>query len=142
MGKTYINVYAGSNSVSFKSPHNRGFAKVRKQNSRRKVRTHNKCCSEDDIISLKYLHFCEIMNNGNGSGYYEELGNIPNKPEFSFYNKHLLRSRYNVEWENTDSSDLDVINRAIDLNKKDQEFKICKKQIERRGNMGLFYGHR
>jgi len=141
MGKTYRNVYAGSNSVSYKSPHNRGFSKVKKRYSHRKVRTHNKCCSEDEIISLKHLHSNEIMNNCMGSGYYGDIGNIPNKPEFNFYDKDLLRNRYNIKWEKEDICDLDIINRGININ-KDNEFKICKKQIMRRGNMGLFYGHR
>lgn len=30
MGKTYRSVYAGSNSVSYQSPHDRGFAKQKK----------------------------------------------------------------------------------------------------------------
>jgi hypothetical protein len=142
MGKTYKNVNAGSNSVDYHSPNNRGFAKVKKQHSHRKVRTHNKYCSEDDIISLKQLNGNQIMNNHFASRYYGELGNIPNRPDFNFYNKELLRKHYNVEWKKEDLSDLDTINRAIDEGNKNPEFKMCKKQIERRGNIGLFYGHR
>jgi len=142
MGKSYRNVYAGSNSIDYHSQHNRGFAKVKKQNSRRRVRIHNKCCGEDEIMSIKHLHDSEIMNNHFASRYYGELGNIPNRPDFNFYNKDLLRNHYNVEWKKEDLSDLDTINRAIDEGNKNPEFKMCKKQIERRGNIGLFYGHR
>lgn len=140
MGKSYRNVYAGSNSVSYKTPHNRGFAKVKKRYTHKAIRTHNKCCGEDDMISLKYFHDRKIMKNGNGSGYYGELGNIPNKPGFNFYDKSLRF--YNLNWEK-DLNDLDLINREIINNNYNcDEYKICKKQIERRGCIGLFNGYR
>lgn len=141
MGKTYRNVFAGSNSVDYHSQHNRGFAKVKKQNSRRRVRTHNKCCGEDEIISVKQLHDNEIMNNHWSSGYHSELGNIANYPRFRFHDDFLYKN-YKIQWNNDDKSSLEMVNRIIEEGYKDPEFIMCKKQIERRGKLGLFYSHR
>ena len=141
MGKTHRNVNSGSNSIDYHSPQNRGFAKEKKANTHRKIRTHNKCVAEDNIKSLKDLHSQQIMNNHWASSYHSEIGNIPNNNGFQFNDEYLFKN-YKIEWNKDEKSQLDTVNKAINAGNTDPEFKICKKQIERRGNVGLFYGHR
>jgi hypothetical protein len=150
MGKTHRNVYSGSNSVDYHSSHNRGFAKDKKANTHRKVRTHNNSSfNEDNLISLRDLSSNNIMNNHWASSYHSEKGNIPNKPEFQFNDNYLYKN-YNYKWTKDEQSPLDTVNKIIDTPEKDNMtpripqdpyLKMCKKQIERRGNTGLFYGH-
>ena len=141
MGKTYRNVFAGSNSTDYHSPQNRGFAKFKKQHSHRKVRKHNKCCDDENIISLKNLNCNQIMKNHWASGYYGKRGNIANDTSFQF-NDNCLYKDYGIQWNNYEKSPLEMVNRIIEEGNKDPKFKMCKKQIERRGTMGLFYGYR
>lgn len=49
---------------------------------------------------------------------------------------------YGIKWDKEANSQLDTVNKAINSNYKDSSLQMCKKQIERRGNVGLFYGHR
>ena len=141
MGKTHRNVYAGSNSVDYHSPQHRGFAKEKKANSHRKIRAHNKSANEDNIKSVNDLPSTEIMNNHWASLYYDKVGNIPNKPEFRFTDEYLKRA-YDIKWTKDEQSQLDTVNKALEDGHQDPVFKMCKKQIERRGSVGLFYGHR
>lgn len=141
MGKTYRNVFAGSNSVDYHSPQNRGFAKCKKQHSHRKVRAHNKCCSDETFISLKDLNSNQIMNNHWASGYYGKRGNIANDPRFQFNDDFLYRD-YQIKWNNDEKSPLEMVNRIIEEGNEDSKFKMCKKQIDRRGKVGLFYSYR
>ncbi len=149
MGKTHRNVYSGSNSVDYHSPQNRGFAKDKKANTHRQIRNHNKSADEETIISLKDLSREKNMNNHWASRYYSEKGNLPNNPEFQFNDEYLFKN-YGVKWNKEDKSQLDYINKIIEtighditMSAKPYEpyLKMCKKQIERRGNTGLFYGH-
>ncbi len=141
MGKSHRNVYAGSNSVDYHSPQNRGFAKEKKAKSHRRVRAHNKTANEDNIKSINDLHSTEIMNNHCSSLYYDEVGNLPNKQEFRFTDEYLKRA-YDIKWTKDEKSQLDTVNKALEDGHQDPAFKMCKKQIERRGSVGLFYGHR
>ena len=59
MGKSHRNVYAGSNSKSYQSPHERGFAKRKKAYTRKQIRTHNK---NSDELSVKTCHY-DILGN-------------------------------------------------------------------------------
>ncbi len=141
MGKTHRNVYAGSNSVDYQSPQNRGFAKEKKANSHRKIRAYNKTANEDNIKSINNLHSTEIMNNHWASCYRDEVGNLPNKPEFRLTDEYLNRV-YDIKWTKDEKSQLDTVNKALENGHQDPVFKMCKKQIERRGSVGFFYGHR
>lgn len=141
MGKTYRNIWAGSNSVDYHSPHNRGFAKEKKQYSHKQIRNSNKVLDEDSFKTMKYIKRQKKMNEHFASGYYGRIGNIPNKPWFQFTDEYLERT-YWINWEKDEKSPLDTINKALDKGHQDTVFQMCKKQIERRGKMGLFYGHR
>jgi hypothetical protein len=81
------------------------------------------------------------MNNHCSSLYYDEVGNLPNKPEFRFTDEYLKRA-YDIKWTKDEKSQLDTVNKALEDGHQDPAFKMCKKQIERRGSVGLFYGHR
>lgn len=59
-------MYAGSNSVSYHSPHERGFAKKKKRHSHKQLRVINNKC--DTEINSK-IDSGMYMNDGCGSGY-------------------------------------------------------------------------
>lgn len=138
MGKTHRNVNAGSNSIDYHSPHNRGFAKDKKQYTHKQIRNSNKICDEDTFQTMKHISGEKKMKEHFASGYRSKIGNIPNKPDFLFTDEYL-ENNYGVKWDkHNDKTPLDTINRVVNI---DPVFKMCKKQIERRGNVGLFYGH-
>lgn len=135
MGKTYRNVYAGSNSKDYHSPHNRGFAKEKKQYSHKQLRVSNNNCDEDNYKTMRDI---KKMNNHFASSFYNsQLGNIPNKPDRLFTDKDLYRN-YGTKWEKTDGNHYHFINRLIEEGHKDDYLQMCKKQIERRGKLGLY----
>lgn len=139
MGKTHRNVNSGSNSVDYHSPHNRGFAKQKKQYSHKQIRNSNKNFDEDTFQNMNHISSKKKMNYHFASAYRGEIGNIPNKPEFQFTDEYL-NINYGIKWDkDNDKTPLDTINRTIN---QDPVLKMCKKQIERRGNVGLFYSHR
>jgi len=136
MGKTYRNVNAGSNSVSYHSPHDRGFAKQIKARSHQIIRhnNNNKNCNDDNIEIFNCK--CEKMNNHWASAYYGRIGNIPNCEGYCIED-------YDYKWNKNDTSLKDTIETIIDniVDSKDKYLIASKKQIERRGNIGRFYGH-
>lgn len=131
IGKSYRNVYAGSNSVSYRSPHDRGFAKKKKRHSHKQLRVINNKCDTDinnKISSEMY------MNYGCGSGYYDKKGNIPNiqyiKPhDFQWIKEcSLIETLKNCLLE-------DNLAHCV------KEYIISTlKQLERRNEIGFFYG--
>lgn len=147
MGKTHRKVSAGSCSVDYNSPHNRGFAKKIKSHSHRSIRTHNNNCNEDEIQTFNCK--CKKMNTHWASVYVGKLENISNF-KFHFINDEYLNLNYDYKWNKTDENLIDTIDTIINnpINSNENKFKhdpylnACKKQIERRGNIGRFYTHR
>lgn len=101
------------------------------------------------MISLRDLPSDEIMNNHWASKYIS--GNLPNNPDFKFNDEYLFKN-YGFKWDKEDKSQLDTVNIMINNKMINNEsriqqppdvcLKMCKKQIERRGSVGLFYSHR
>ena len=144
MGKSHRKVFAMSCSVSYHSPHDRGFAKRKKADSHRQIRTHNRNCDDDTI---EYFN-CKIgkMNRQWPSGYRGPNGNIPN---MEYYDIHNFKSWSKHKWNNDSTNLLETIDMFEKLvsNEHGVDYdshylQACKKQIERRGNVGRFYGHR
>lgn len=138
MGKSHRNVWAGSNSVDYHSPHNRGFAKKIKADSHRRIRTHNRHCNEDSIKTFNCKE--RKMNQHFASIYYDKLENVSNF-EGHYLDDNYLNRIYGYKWNKNDNSLTDTINTIMDVN-NDRYLIASKKQIERRGNIGRFYGHR
>ena len=73
---------------------------------------------------------------------YSKVGNISNM-EQKYFNDESLNKNYNYKWSSNEISPLDSINTIINEgNKNDKYLKSCKKQIERRGKLDQFIGHR
>ena len=144
MGKTHRKVNAGSCSIDYHSPHNRGFAKDKKAYSHHRLRTHNKGCNEDSIEVFNCKQ--KKMNTHWAASYYGESSNIPNKQGLNITDEDLYNgSKY--KWsisEQTMSDSLNtIITRSDNENVEFIEYiKSSKKQLERRGVIGEFYGHR
>ena len=138
MGKTYRNVNAGSNSTNYHSPHIRGFAREKKTYSHKQTRNNNRNCDDETFQQNNWLNPEMNMNSHWASQYYGKLGNIPNLP-------HANLDEY-CKWRKNDKNILETINREItnsDTNDYSGSYLAStKKQIERRGKMGLFKGHR
>jgi hypothetical protein len=147
MGKSHRNVAGGSCSVSYQSCHDRGFAKRIKADSHRRIRSHNRNCDDDTIENFN----CKIgkMNESIYAKYSGPLGNIPNFP-YSYMTDEKLKFDYKYKWENKDKSLIETIGTILNDQKKeyikhnfpaDRYLNASKKQLERRGKLGRFYGH-
>lgn len=140
MGKSHRNVGAGSCSKDYNSPHNRGFAREKKAHSHHSIRTHNNNCDDDTIQIFNCK--CKKMNYSWAASYYGEVENIPNFI-LHYIDDKSLNENYGYKWNKNDTTLMDTINTIINGRSKDNEYlTACKKQIERRGNVGRFYGHR
>lgn len=141
MARSYRNVNAGSNSESYESPHDRGFAKKKKRHTHGQLRTHNKNSDETTFQPLNCTF--ETMNHHWASGYQGKLGNIPNDKSTTL---EKTLSDGNIKWTPEDRTIIDTIDRMIETNEKheirNKNYLVAtKKQIERRGKAGLFTGH-
>jgi hypothetical protein len=142
MGKTYRKVNAGSCSIDYHSPHNRGFAKDVKARSHHSIRTHNKGCNEDNIQTFNCKH--KHMNTHWAASYYGKPLNLPNYKGIKLDKKNLYED-FNYKWSKEDTTQLDTMNTIVETNKKHHNIdyiRASKKQIERRGNVGSFRSHR
>tara|TARA_B100001287_G_C22610202_1_gene494745 strand:- start:190 stop:645 length:456 start_codon:yes stop_codon:yes gene_type:complete len=150
MGKTYRNVKAPSDSVSmFGSPHNRGFARTKKRHSHHSIRSQNKNknINEDNFqthFTHKKVNEFKVIDN--------KIGNIPN---ISWIN---IDDRTDFDkWTKEDGNIFQTIDKKIDdiknsseppqcrscyTNYKERYLNYTKKQLERRGKIGMFKGHR
>ena len=148
MGKTYRKVKALSDSVSmFGSPHNRGLARTKKRHSHHSIRCQNKNknINEDNIqthFTHKKVNEFKVIDN--------KIGNIPN---ISWIN---IDDRTDFDkWTKEDGNIFQTIDKKIDeiknsseptqyrscyANIKERYLKYTKKQLERRGKIGLFKG--
>ena len=144
MGKTRRNVNAGSCSTDYHSPHNRGFARDVKARSHHSIRTHNKGCDEDSVQTFNCKH--KHMNTHLAASYYGEALNVPNYKGLTFDEKDLHKD-FNYKWSKSETSQLDTLNTILEKDDghcptNTKYIKASKKQVERRGNVGQFYGHR
>ena len=155
MGKTYRNVLAQSDSESmYGSPHNRGFARSKKRHSHHSIRSQNKKkeINEDNF----QRHFTHRKVNEYSTSYdkkkVEKIGNVPNISWFNLNDREQFD-----KWEKKDGDIFQSIDKTIDKiknsdkpqqcrscyeDRKERYLKIIKKQLERRGKVGSFKGHR
>lgn len=149
MGKSHRSVSASSISESWHADKSRDFAKNKKAYSHHQIRNDNKNCDED---SIQTTHFKKNMHMNLPSGYCGKIGNIPNA-SYKTINDVLFTPPYSSiqeskTWDKTDDSLLKSIDRAI-INgdgtherNKSSYLVATKKQLERRGEIGAFKGHR
>lgn len=144
MGKTHKNVQSGSQSVDYQSSHSRTLLEIKKRSARRKIRTHNKQCDEDNIISMKNINF-KIKDHW-ASEYIGKLENVPNMSTYGVSFDNKLKCVDNSDflerkWNKTGSVN-DIITKIMDSNLRDILYwKATQKQITRRGKAERFYGH-
>lgn len=149
MGKTHRKVNAGSCSVDYHSPHNRGFAKDKKRNSHHKIRTFNRGLNIDNLDENIDVLNCKQpkMNSHWAASYYGEYCNFSNMQGFNLDDKALYED-CKYKWNQNDTTQLDTFNTILN-NHNDNNWpaynnfiKNSKKQLERRGTATQFYGHR
>lgn len=137
MGKSHRKVSAGSCSENYHSPHARGFAKQKKAYSHHSIRTQNNNCDEESFN-------CKLkkMNTHWAASYIGDNENIPNcKGEYM--DDKSLSTYYDYKWVKTDTSLLHSIEKIQNNGHELDTYLISsKKQVERRGTIGRFYGHR
>ena len=154
MGKTYRKVKADSDSISLLgSPHNRGFARTKKRHSHHSIRSQNKKkdINEDNIQT----HFTHKKVNEYSTSYFDhkkidKIGNIPNISWINLDNRDDFD-----KWTKEDGNIFQTIDKKLDdiknsskepqcrscyANSKERYLKYTKKQLERRGKIGLFKG--
>jgi hypothetical protein len=152
MGKSHRNVCANSISESWHADKERGFAKNKKAYSHHQIRNENKNCDED---SIQTTHFKKDMQMNCFLGRCGKIGNIPNAPYKTVENVLYIPPHYGSridkserKWYKDDASLLESIDRAImngdDTHERNKSSYLVatKKQIERRGEVGAFRGHR
>lgn len=166
MGKTYRNVFAQSDSESmYGSPHNRGFARSKKRHYHHSIRgkNKNKDINEDNIkIYSKHRRVNEYSSTSRDRKRIDKIGNVSNMSWLNlddtikqvgedYHNKTELN-----QWTKYDGDIIQTIDNTIDKinNSPEQQCRSCyqnyrerylnstKKQIERRGKVGAFKGHR
>lgn len=165
MGKSHKDVKVSSRSESRTASHNRDFGRHKKKTTHSSIRNYNRISDECSYKSLrdtssKYdmlkYYYCK-----KGFNHAENLtmNNLEHIRNFTFTDKYL-KETYNIKWEKGETQ-LDMLNKAIEENdtyhvdymnsrhsdnptsqKENNAIQMCKKQIERRGKAGLFYGHR
>ncbi len=151
MGKTYRKVSAGSQSVDYHSPHNRGFAKKKKKNSHHQVRTKNRnLINEDDFIKsdnipnkMKYHWAAKFMDDSNGNMPNTSWYNIVNIWEDKFFEHQKPEEMHkNTLLENLEEL-LEIIDpKWIFSSEYIKYIKDTIKQVKRRGVAKKFRGHR
>jgi hypothetical protein len=138
MGKTYRNVYSGSNSVDYHSPHHRGFAKIKKRRSHKQIRNINRFCDEWTFQKNSWMHDDMYMKNHWASLCFGKIGNIGNTPDLTF--SDVLSNC--CKWKPTTLDILDeVITKSETIDRPTLYLIATKKQIKRRGKLGLFKGY-
>ncbi len=164
MGKTHRNVFAQSDSESlYGSPHNRGFAKTLKRHSHHSIRNKNRNANEETIQNTCKHRKVNHYPSGHNRKSIDKIGNVPNLSNFTLDNtiEDFAGGNYHgvsTKWAKEDGNIIETINKAADTIKyvKHQEgydeayfnycyqryFNATKKQIERRGKMSSFTGHR
>lgn len=149
MGKTYRNVFGGSQSIDYHSPHSRTILGTKKANSRRQIRNNNKMCDEDNIKNTNCIK--NKIKEHWASMYYGKIGNIPNMPSEILEDK--LKIEHNVlhgymnhkciesaKW-NRNGDRMEIMDNKIINEPCDRLYLIAtKKQIQRRGDVGRFMG--
>jgi hypothetical protein len=129
----------------------RGIAKNVKKYSHHQLRNDNKMCDEDSIQRKKeYETKVNVrLHHGNHACLHKK-SNVPNMP-YDTLDEELQELEY--KWEHTDDTIEKSIDKAIDLRKqnnflksghanKSSYLKATQKQLERRGEVGVFKGHR
>ena len=164
MGKTYRKVSAHSDSESlWGSPHNRGFARSKKRHYHHSIRSKNKNKDINEYNIQKYSKHEKVNEYVFGKKPIDKIGNVPNlswlnlddtiKQVGEYYHN---KTEFN-QWTKQDGDIVQTIDNTIDkihYNTYDQQCRPCyeyyherylnatKKQIERRGKVGAFKGHR
>ena len=155
MGKTYRNVQAQSDSVSmYGSPHNRGFARTKKRHSHHSIRCQNKNKNiNEDNFQTHFTH--KKVNEYSTSHTNKQIDKLGNIPNISWLNIDD-RSEFD-KWTKEDGNIFQTIDKKLDeiknyseptqcrscyANRKERYLNYTKKQLERRGKIGLFKGHR
>ncbi len=63
--------------------------------------------------------------------------NVSNKPDHHVTNKFLF-NKYGIRWQKNDVSMYNLIDNAIKSGVDDGWLKMCKKQLDRRGKLGMY----
>ncbi len=151
MGKTHPKVDY-SPLENYKSGRNKDWARDKKSYSHHVVRTRNRTSDDDTFNNFNCKD--EKINSLRGRQYIGKLSDIPNS--IFRTDTDYLSSNFDYAWTKEDTNLTDTINTALNNNaemasrdKYTHKYKYaadklnaCKKQIERRGNVGRFYGHR
>jgi hypothetical protein len=163
MGKSHKDVKFCSRSESKSASHNRDFGRHKKKTAHSSIRNSNRTsdeCSYKNLrdTSSKYDMLKFYFGKPNHAENFT-MNNLEHIREFSYTDKYL-KENYDIKWEKGETQ-IDMLNKAIEENnafhmdclssrhcdkptsqKKNNAIQMCKKQIERRGNAGLFYSHR
>ena len=163
MGKTFRKNNGTSISESWSENKHRDFARNRKRTTQHSIRNKNKKDLTNDNFIMEKMDCSKksLINNFKCNGYGGKTLNINNKKLFIsnevIDNEKYLNNGYftdSLEWtdglpKNWDSSKGDlkdrldnIINELPDNNESSNYLKACKKQIERRGKVEIFKGHR
>jgi hypothetical protein len=126
---------------------NRGLVKEINTLSHHSIRTHNNNCHNNNCHnnSIQKMN-CKHKKKDTRftSSYYGETANISNCRE-KYLNDKSVNTDYGYKWNNEDVRLINSINTIIingNGNGHDRYLISSKKQIERRGKIGIFYGHR
>jgi hypothetical protein len=163
MGKTHRKVAAQSDSESlYGSPHNRGFARSKKRHYHHSIRGKNKKKDINEENIQKYSKHEKVNEYIFGKKPIDKIGNVPNFNGLNLNDtiKRIGENYHNKtdlnQWKKQDGDIFQTIDNTIYKihNTPEGKYRSCyenynerylnatKKQIERRGKIGAFKGHR
>lgn len=135
MGKTYRDTITFSRSVSFKSDHNRGFAKEKDRTSHHSHRNENRCCVDE----TSYVPFNKDFKRER-CGYFDR--NVQ-RSNIAYDERDLLTVFSNHGWQKgTLAQNLRSQIGKKDVSREETAYlRKSLKQVERRGVAARFCGH-
>lgn len=155
MGKSYKDMmgsWTGGQSVDYHSQHSRKIIGNKKAHSHRRVRAHNRIFDEDNFekfdckVEDKMYYKTEGKSN-------KSNGNIPNMKERLVDDSLSNETGYIIKYEIKNNNFTEQLNDKIvflentktknhHMNRDLRHLKATLKQLDRRGCIGPFLGHR
>lgn len=132
--------------MSYKSPHGRDFSERIKRYTRRQIRTANRRAdiNEDNIENRIFSYTWDKLSENSFNRYRGALGNVPNNHHHKIHNFDCSDMKDTDMIEHIENKiELERRKRPSDTNNEVLHYlEASKKQILRRGKVGVFRGIR
>ena len=114
----------------------RGFARKQARHSHHSIRNQNRGCEEDSFQPFD----CKVPHKLNTHWACQYVGPVGNVPNMS--HKLIDEELYHGSSWREGSLRVNILDKFIESEFKDNYLRASLKQLERRGSLGIFKGHR